>query len=393
MPTLSPAEQSQLEPLAAELSAIAGELAGNSEAALRRLDQVVQNFLLARYRWARDSAPDAGGGIEAAWRVVGLSPEDVEDLASLSHRLAIAGEIEGAMAWINRAIERSSSDLRFFRLRASLYEQLGQCRDAERDIARAAQLSGNDPGLVEDQKRINSSYIHWLKDIRDSAGDFSREIEAAEEIVRRRPADIGGYWGLAETLVTAGQPEEVLNCIQRALVLDANAVRFIHLRATVLERLGRYREAEQAIGRALELAPDDSQVLAARDRITASFNGYLRQESCENPDLSQALECAEELVRRCPESVEDMLTLADLLQAADRLEEALDIVGRVIELKPQVTDFHCLKATMLTRMGRSEEAEKAMVRALFLCVNSLGERSKLSQTLKQAGLTPPLPKG
>jgi Flp pilus assembly protein TadD len=392
MSTLSPEDQARLQPLAAELSGIAGELAGNSEAALWRLDQVIQNFLLARYRSARDSAADAGSGVEAAWKVVGLSPDDAEDIASLSHRLALAGEPEGSLMWINRAMERSSSDPRFFRLRASLFEQLGRCREAERDIARAVQLSGNDPAIIEDQRRINSSYIHWLKDARDSAGDFSGEIEAAEEIIRRRPTDIGGYWGLAETLVTAGQPEEVLRCIERALALDGNAVRFIHLRATVLERLGRYREAEQAIDRALELAPDDSQLPAARDRIAARFNDYLRQESCD-PDLLHAIEHAQELVLRCPESVEDMLTLADLLQRADRLEEALGLVGRVIELKPQVTDFHCLRAAVLARMGRSGEAEKAVVQAVFLCANSLGERSKLSQALKQAGLMPPLQQG
>ena len=375
-------DKNLLEANALILARASAELVGNPESSPKLLEQAVRAVLLPLLRHQRDTAADANKAVDAARTVVGLNPDDSGDAGLLANYLARASRLEESLLWANRAIELTANDKQLFRLRACVLESMGRYGEAERDIAKAVQIAAGDPAILEDQKRIAAGYMQRLKDVRDFATDFSEEIAAAEEIIQRRPQEIGEYWSLAETLASAGKWEDVLRCIDRAVALNPGIAKFFHLRATVLERLGLYRESEQAIERAIELSPDDPVLQAARERIAGGLNEQLREKVRESTDLSRTIEIAEELVRRCPTSVADILTLAHLLAEAGRLDQSLRWIDRAIELSPQVSDFYCLRAAVLLRMGRNSEAQEDVGRGQGICADVLTAYPQGSSVLK-----------
>ena len=367
-------DKTLMEAHASALASVAAELVDNPETALQTLDKVVRTLLIPTYRRQRDTAGDLGAAIEAAEKVVALQSAEVVDVDAVASRLAIAGRLDEALIWTNRVIALNSHNAHYYRLRASIQERLGNLREAERDIVEATRILPEDPELQADRSRISAAYLHWLKEMRDSAVGFEGVIGAAKEIVERAPRDPNGYSGLAETLLSAGNFEEALRCVDRAIAIDAETPKLFQLRAGVLERLGMYDEAEQAINRAAQLAPEDLAMQKAREHIARKVNESLRQRIAATPDVPEGIALAEELVRRYPTSALDSMSLAQLLAKAGCFDEALRHVDRMIEFDDQIVDFHCLRAAILVKMGRSAEAEQSVERGVTLCREVLGKR-------------------
>jgi Flp pilus assembly protein TadD len=365
-------DKSLLESSAALLARAAAELVDSPDSTLQLLDKVIRDLLIPAYRKQRDGSGDVNLAVEAAEKVVALQSREVVDIDALASRLAIAGRLDEALTWATRVVTLNPENAHYFRLRASINERLGRLKDAERDIVTATKILPDNAELQEDRSRISSAYMNWLKERRDSPAGTDAPIAAAEELVERSPSDLNEQLSLAETLINARRLEDALRCIDRALILNSDVPRLLHLRATTLERLGLYREAEQSIERAARFAPDDAVIQASRHRIVRTLNDWLRLQIGETADMSQAVERAEELVRRCPSSMMDGLSLAQLLAKNGRLEDALRRVEHAIELNDQIADAHTLRAAILVRMGRTGEAESAVDRSVALCREVLG---------------------
>jgi tetratricopeptide (TPR) repeat protein len=88
---------------------------------------------------------------------------------------------------------------------------------------------------------------------RDASDDVAQAIEAGLEVVRRCPDAVADILALAQLLARAERLEEALLWVDRAIVLESNNAESHRLRASVLERLGRYKDAHDAAKRALSL--------------------------------------------------------------------------------------------------------------------------------------------
>jgi tetratricopeptide (TPR) repeat protein len=90
---------------------------------------------------------------------------------------------------------------------------------------------------------------------------------------------------------------------------------------------------------------------------------WLRQERDGKADLSRAIEAGQEVVKRCPNELDNTVALSQLLARGDRLEESLKRIDQAIELKAGVADYHRLRASLVERMGRYKTAYQATTSA------------------------------
>src|SRR5207244_2981939 len=144
-----------------------------------------------------------------------------------------------------------------------------------------------DTALQEDQGRIGQGLVAMLRQERNASTDLHQAMEAARAIVQRCPDDPHEMASLAHLLAKVSRQEESLLWIDRALALKGDEAEFHRLRASLLETMGRLREAEASIQHAIELAPGDSALEDDLVRIGQALLAHLRQER-NAADLRQA---------------------------------------------------------------------------------------------------------
>jgi len=264
-------EKEYLEEYVPVLALIASRLVSNPEWSLKLLDTTTRKLLLPMYRQERDGAEDLSRAIEAGQEVVRRCPNELADMVALAHLLARAEWLEESLAWINQAIALEPDVAGNHRLRASVLERLGRFVEAEEAIARADALVPDLPELQEDRRRIAAGVVAWNRQERDGAEDLSRAIEAGQEVVRRCPNELADMVALAHLLARAEWLEESLAWIDRALGLKADDADLYRFRGSVLERLGRFWLASEAIKMGLRFCPDDNNLSMDWKRIRRSY--------------------------------------------------------------------------------------------------------------------------
>jgi tetratricopeptide (TPR) repeat protein len=132
-------------------------------------------------------------------------------------------------------------------------------------------------------------------------------------------------------------------------------------------------EANDLVGRALRLRPDDPEAWILKCQILSALD-----------DDTAALAAIEMAVRRAPKMAEAHYWMAAVLADLERYEDALAQVENAFEQLQDdddwlVEDLFCEKGMILDTLGRREEAQRAYEEGLSQCPDS---------TLLRAGLEP-----
>ncbi len=202
----------------------------------------------------------------AAWleRVVSLGPPVVADLARTYLAL---GRLRGAMggrAWYQKAVSVTAqmNDLRVLALResAELASTPGEAEDDLKALAGVEKLPVGEPPEpfpVPVPRGVNPLPLPEPVPLRLPAGLGARQAGM------KAPSMPEIIMGRTDLLVRAGRPEAALKELQRALDLDSlpPALRMAGLsrKASLQSRTGRYADAIETYGKALELASQDDQ--------------------------------------------------------------------------------------------------------------------------------------
>lgn len=104
--------------------------------------------------------------------------------------------------------------------------------------------------------------------------------------------------------------------------------------------------ADQAFQRAIQLTPGDVSMLV-----------LLGQQYHQLRQLDKARACFERAVAANPSSTHAQLSLADWYERERRLDDAWECVEACVGRQPQNAQVLCVKALLLHRQGRNEEAE------------------------------------
>ncbi len=320
-----------------------------------------------------DVAPDAKAGLaevgfDIANAVVGQTAASYALLYSRSAEFLRPGHVEATL------------------LSAALFEEMGQY-----DLAIETYASIPDASPMKAMSELGRAQAM------SSAGREEAAIETVSALADANPDNLDVQVTLGDSLRGAQRFEEALAAYDRAVGLfeaDAPGQWPIYFaRAITEERIGDWDAAEADFRTALELDPDQPQVL--------NYLGYSMLERRE--DLDEALAMIERAVEAAPDSGYIVDSLGWGLYRLGRYEEAVEPMERAVELMPVDPVVNDHLGDVLWAVGRRMEARFQWQRALSFAEEGEGETSEeadpdrirrklevgLDQVLEEEGETPP----
>jgi len=177
------------------------------------------------------------------------------------------------------------------------------------------------------------------------------------------PSDLGeGPW---QTMVresaeaySKGDLQQAIDSLASADVQAIQDPRFFTYRASLLLAAGSVEEAGRDIGRALQLAANDSNALALQTIIAVAMN-----------DTDNALTTGEMAVAADPKSATAQIALSYARQAAFNLEGARESLETAVELDPNDALAWARLAEIRSSQGYLDEALEAAQKAVELAPN------------------------
>jgi tetratricopeptide (TPR) repeat protein len=186
--------------------------------------------------------------------------------------------------------------------------------------------------------------------------ESGRWAEAEARLSRILEDDEGNFLArhyYAETLFHLEREPQAIEAYRRTVEAGRDSAYYRVRLAVLHDRLGRYAEAAEEYGRAMDLDPDVAVEVLERSRellqsgVTDGALSYLEvldQEGASGPALA--------------------LMLAEAWHRKGELEKALQAIDKGIENKPGESRFLAARGSLLMEMGRSGEALSSFEQSL-----------------------------
>lgn len=263
--------------------------------------------VLARVRAAL-ARGDVATARTAAREALALAPDDADALAFAGLAEATAGELGAARELLGRAVARAPGHAFAWRNLAAVEEALG--------------------------------------DAPASAAALVSALAAMPQ------APVEAWVDAASRALVAGRPRLAGVALERALAIDPAHREALRLEVVRLDAEARALDAQQAAERLLALAPDDAAALAA---FAAVWSKASTPEG-----LARGLDAAERLLARNPAHAGALESAAWCLHKLGDQEAAIVRAREAVAAAPEVPSCAEALATILERADRLEEAREVL---------------------------------
>ncbi|MGY6164154.1 tetratricopeptide repeat protein [Paraburkholderia strydomiana] len=319
-------------------------------------------------RSARDKLVQSGDKAAALREAQTLASfaEVTADAAIRAHLLAQNGKLADATRTIEKVIQAQPDHAEHHRLLASLFERQGKFPRARDAAAAALALSPQSLDLLADLFRITTKLAAAIRKERDNASTPETSRAAATQLIELRLECASDALTLAYIEAVHGHLDFALDAVDRTLAGGIADAEVFRLKASLLERQGRFSDALEAVRIAAEMNPEIHELGADEMRIRASLRNAFLHERDAAPDQVKAIASAQAMRDAGLEQPEDIAALAHLEVAAGRMTEGLATIDRAIAAAPNVSENHRLRASILERIGRPEDALVAVRIAIRL---------------------------
>lgn len=311
-----------------------------------------------------------------------ITGEDRDEVFATSLiRLAANCPDERKVPVLVRVLQKDKSPL----VRASAAEALGShltpeavsvLLDATRDeyrlvrVRAAVALASVPPDMLD-----RTQQRHW-----QSAAD---EFEAA---MRARPDDSASYYNLGNFYMSRNRHRDAIDCYETAMTLRPDNIAPMVNASLAYSVLGNSAAAEKSLQRALAEEPNNDAanlnlgLLLGEQRRLDEAEAALRKAFQANPqsavaaynlgiilaekDVEEAIDWCRKASELLPEEPKYAYTMAFYLDKADRSEEAIKTLRRVVDLGMPHGASYALLGALYEKAGKRGEARQVYQRAV-----------------------------
>ncbi len=205
--------------------------------------------------------------------------------------------------------------------------------------------------LLEDGTPRDAESAWWLYQLYLEAGAFEKGHDVAVWMTESDPHELRGWIALATVLERLGRPIEAEQALRSSLEVDPENLR-IYGQLARLKRVRGDQEGAIAVYREmLAHSPDDHATLFA-----------LAETQIGDEDLEGAIGTLEQIEEGYPDDLESVKRLGYLLYDMERFEEAGERFERVLARSPRDNDVAFFHGIVLRRANKNDEAITAFSR-------------------------------
>jgi tetratricopeptide (TPR) repeat protein len=251
----------------------------------------------------------------------------------------------------------------------------------------------------------------WIKgETLRNLGQFQEALEVFDQGLTLRPDSPSLYTSKAGVLRVLGRPDEALVMVDQALTLVSSPY-VLGVKGEILRTLGRHEEAVKVLRESIAADPNQSWVhanlgeslfrLGQVDEALKSFDAALQ----DNPDDPWTLRAKaevlasqnkhDEAIPLLKHSIEidpspaAYSQLSELLQATQRLPEALDVIDRgaqlALEQNPNDLKIMVVRGQVLNALGRYDEAITVLRQSISINPDLDVAHAELGNALLETG--------
>lgn len=187
--------------------------------------------------------------IDAARRAVQLNDASPAAHYSLASAFSATSQNKEAIAELKKAVALVPNSDEAYRLLGGAYMRIGNHQRAIEAFRKAVQVN---PYYWQNQNALGDAYFE--------SGDYSETLEAFQQVSKLEPDADAGYENIAAFYLRNGRYQECIPYYQKALQIEPYWTTYSNL-GTAYFFLKQYANAAEMYGKAVELNPNDSEVL------------------------------------------------------------------------------------------------------------------------------------
>ena len=250
----------------------------------------------------------------------------------------------------------------------ALHAEAKRCWDAGdyEGAATILQTLVQDSGRAEDYRRLLFALVR--------TGDGKSAIAAGREAAARYPDDADLQYHLTHAYFIEDRFDDALSAIDRAIALNGKEPSFLCIRAGVLLRLERFEEAIHDAQAVLDTEPDHwhsfEQIIDALVRLDR---------------LPDAEARARDLVQLAPTEPVALYTASRFHLSQDRLDQALELVDKVLDIDPSDQPARHLRGLVYFEMKDYRRASENLRQFVSHHPDSESAHCRLADSLLRSG--------
>lgn len=277
----------------------------------------------------------------------GLAPVQV----ALGRIQATRGNVDLALAALERALEIDANDPEANNAIAKLYSQLGRSQDAEASFRKAIALSPENPTII-------NSYATFLYD----QSRFQEATSQWQKVIRLAPDHYAALLNLGSVLEWTGSVPEAITMYERSIEIKPTYMAYSNL-GNAYSRDQHYNKAVEAYKQALEI--DDSDWLAWGN-LAFVYSWMDGMESQAPETFEHAIELAEQARQKNPREAFTHSDLALYYAKTKQTNLALERLETAITLAPDSTEIFASSVVVYELLGQRDKAMEFARKALAM---------------------------
>lgn len=311
--------------------------------------------------------------------MVALNPMDVMGNMGLGRNATASGRYDEAVRQFSAVISVHDDYFSAYSFRGEAYLKQEKYREAADDVIKAITIEN-------DMK----AYHHLLEFPKEQLPLLVTKLKG--EAVRN-PHEAQWQYLIALLYHTNRNYSEAIEVLRKAFDIDAHPT-FLEMTADCQQELGQYSRALASLGQAMQMRPDDTDLIARKADILG-----------ESGDIDGAIRGWTEYIDKCPDFSYGYYRRGFFKDNAGLTDSALEDYEMSLMLDPELAYSYLGKGDMLMRKGEAEQALEAYRKVVELdtvpdsnscamyALLALGEREKAVDFMEKVLAGDPEDKG